>query len=126
MTITDLTADTTYYFKVQARNSKGYGPMSPMKIYKTHKKDVTVTTPISTQQIPVDSESDVGTIPARFIIPPQTKFRRVYKGVSLSVGWSVSPSVCPHHGFRTITRVWNEVKVAGGSINHLYSLTLKM
>ena len=37
MTITDLTADTTYYFKVQARNSKGYGPMSPMTIYKTPK-----------------------------------------------------------------------------------------
>ncbi|KAL4216343.1 putative aminophospholipid-translocase [Mactra antiquata] len=37
MTITDLTADTTYYFKVQARNNKGYGPMSPTKIYKTPK-----------------------------------------------------------------------------------------
>jgi neogenin len=39
MTITDLTADTTYYFKVQARNSKGYGPMSPTKIYKTPKSE---------------------------------------------------------------------------------------
>ncbi|XP_053387197.1 neogenin-like [Mercenaria mercenaria] len=37
MTITDLTADTVYYFKVQARNSKGYGPMSPTKIYRTPK-----------------------------------------------------------------------------------------
>lgn len=37
LTITDLTPDTTYYFKVQARNSKGYGPTSPVKIYKTPK-----------------------------------------------------------------------------------------
>ena len=37
MTITELTPDTTYFFKVQARNSKGYGPMSPTKIYKTPK-----------------------------------------------------------------------------------------
>lgn len=27
-TIKGLTPSTTYYFKVQARNSKGYGPMS--------------------------------------------------------------------------------------------------
>ena len=32
-----LTPDTTYYFKVQARNSKGYGPISPTVIYKTPK-----------------------------------------------------------------------------------------
>ena len=37
MTITDLTEDTTYYFKVQARNSKGYGPMSSTVFYKTPK-----------------------------------------------------------------------------------------
>ncbi|XP_052785952.1 neogenin-like isoform X3 [Mya arenaria] len=40
LTITELTPDTTYYFKVQARNSKGYGPMSPTKIYKTPKVSV--------------------------------------------------------------------------------------
>ena len=37
MTITDLTEHTTYYFKVQARNSKGYGPMSSTVFYKTPK-----------------------------------------------------------------------------------------
>ncbi|XP_046562844.1 LOW QUALITY PROTEIN: neogenin-like [Haliotis rubra] len=37
--ISDLTPDTTYYFKVQARNRKGYGPMSETKIYKTPKID---------------------------------------------------------------------------------------
>ena len=37
MTITDLTEDTTYYFKVQARNGKGYGPMSSTVFYKTPK-----------------------------------------------------------------------------------------
>ena len=34
-TIRDLTPQTTYYFKVQARNSKGYGPMSPTVIFRT-------------------------------------------------------------------------------------------
>ena len=32
-----LTPETTYYFKVQARNSKGYGPMSPTVIFATPK-----------------------------------------------------------------------------------------
>ncbi|XP_041356167.1 neogenin-like isoform X3 [Gigantopelta aegis] len=35
--ISDLTPDTTYFFKVQARNRKGYGPMSKTVIYKTPK-----------------------------------------------------------------------------------------
>lgn len=39
--IKGLTPDTTYYFKVQARNSKGYGPISPTVIYKTPKSDGT-------------------------------------------------------------------------------------
>ncbi|KAK3094564.1 hypothetical protein FSP39_003463 [Pinctada imbricata] len=34
-TIRHLTLDTTYYFKVQARNSKGYGPSSQTIMYKT-------------------------------------------------------------------------------------------
>ncbi|XP_052264335.1 neogenin-like isoform X3 [Dreissena polymorpha] len=42
MTITDLTPDTTYYFKVQARNSKGYGPMSQTRFYKTPKAIVDI------------------------------------------------------------------------------------
>ena len=33
--IRELTPDTTYYFKVQARNRKGYGPMSPTVIFRT-------------------------------------------------------------------------------------------
>ncbi|XP_033725655.1 neogenin-like isoform X3 [Pecten maximus] len=40
-TVKGLTPDTTYYFKIQARNSKGYGPMSSTIIYKTPAKDGT-------------------------------------------------------------------------------------
>ncbi|KAK3580125.1 hypothetical protein CHS0354_034065 [Potamilus streckersoni] len=36
-TIRDLTQDTTYYFKVQARNKMGYGPISSTVYYKTPK-----------------------------------------------------------------------------------------
>ena len=36
-TIRDLTPETTYYFKVQARNSVGYGPLSPTIIFRTPK-----------------------------------------------------------------------------------------
>ena len=32
-TIHDLQPDTTYYFKVAARNKAGYGPLSPTVIY---------------------------------------------------------------------------------------------
>ena len=38
-TIRDLSSETTYYFKVQARNSKGYGPMSPTVIFRTPSSD---------------------------------------------------------------------------------------
>ncbi|KAJ8311643.1 hypothetical protein KUTeg_010998 [Tegillarca granosa] len=40
-TISGLTVDTTYYFKVQARNNQGYGPVSNIIIYKTPKGDGT-------------------------------------------------------------------------------------
>jgi len=33
--IRSLEPDTKYYFKIQARNSKGYGPQSPVVTYKT-------------------------------------------------------------------------------------------
>ena len=33
--IRDLSLETTYYFKVQARNSVGNGPMSPTVIFRT-------------------------------------------------------------------------------------------
>ena len=39
-TIRHLTPDTTYYFKVKARNSKGYGPSSQTVIYHTPKSKV--------------------------------------------------------------------------------------
>ncbi|KAM9461506.1 neogenin 1a isoform 1-T1 [Clarias gariepinus] len=35
--IQELTLDTTYYFKIQARNSKGMGPMSEAAQFRTHK-----------------------------------------------------------------------------------------
>ena len=34
-TIRDLSYDVTYYFKVNARNAMGYGPMSPTVIFRT-------------------------------------------------------------------------------------------
>ncbi len=37
VTIVDLSPETTYYFKVQARNSVGSGPSSPTVIYRTPK-----------------------------------------------------------------------------------------
>ena len=33
--IDNLSPETTYYFKIQARNSKGYGPVSPTAIFLT-------------------------------------------------------------------------------------------
>uniref|UniRef100_A0A672LBM0 Neogenin-like n=1 Tax=Sinocyclocheilus grahami TaxID=75366 RepID=A0A672LBM0_SINGR len=36
--IQDLTLDTTYYFKIQARNSKGMGPMSDAAQFRTPKE----------------------------------------------------------------------------------------
>lgn len=35
--IQELTLDTTYYFKIQARNSKGMGPMSEAVHFRTPK-----------------------------------------------------------------------------------------
>lgn len=35
--IQELTLDTTYYFKIQARNSKGMGPMSDAVLFRTPK-----------------------------------------------------------------------------------------
>lgn len=33
--IRGLTPNTTYYFKIQARNNKGYGPLSSMVVFRT-------------------------------------------------------------------------------------------
>lgn len=35
VTIRDLTPETTYYFRIRARNSVGQGPMSPTVIFRT-------------------------------------------------------------------------------------------
>ncbi|XP_024152166.1 neogenin 1a isoform X5 [Oryzias melastigma] len=37
--IQELTLDTTYYFKIQARNSKGMGPMSDAVLFRTPKAE---------------------------------------------------------------------------------------
>ena len=37
MTLTDLAEDTNYYFKVQALDKSGYGPMSSMLVFRTPK-----------------------------------------------------------------------------------------
>jgi len=36
-TVRDLTSDTTYYFKIQARNAVGAGPMAPTVMFRTLK-----------------------------------------------------------------------------------------
>lgn len=38
-TINDLIPDTNYFFKMQAINEKGYGPVSEVKRYRTPKAD---------------------------------------------------------------------------------------
>uniref|UniRef100_A0A8C8E236 Neogenin 1 n=1 Tax=Oryzias sinensis TaxID=183150 RepID=A0A8C8E236_9TELE len=38
--IQELTLDTTYYFKIQARNSKGMGPMSDAVLFRTPKSNL--------------------------------------------------------------------------------------
>ncbi|XP_070178153.1 neogenin-like isoform X2 [Littorina saxatilis] len=53
-----LTADTTYYFKVQARNSKGYGPMSRIVQYSTP----------SVEQTGSATQEDAGGLPMNMII----------------------------------------------------------
>uniref|UniRef100_W5LIV1 Neogenin 1 n=1 Tax=Astyanax mexicanus TaxID=7994 RepID=W5LIV1_ASTMX len=42
--IQELTLDTTYYFKIQARNSKGMGPLSDTVQFRTLKGELTSTT----------------------------------------------------------------------------------
>ncbi len=41
-TIKGLSPETTYFFKVQARNNKGYGPSSPTVIFRTPKCEFTI------------------------------------------------------------------------------------
>jgi hypothetical protein len=41
--IQELTLDTAYYFKIQARNSKGMGPMSEAVQFRTPKSKEEVT-----------------------------------------------------------------------------------
>ena len=56
-TIKRLTLSTTYYFKVQARNSKGYGPLSETVIYKTPQGKISVCTEgLKTIGFPIDRE----------------------------------------------------------------------
>jgi len=37
-TIRELSPRTTYYFKTQARNNAGYGPVSPTVIFRTPRR----------------------------------------------------------------------------------------
>src|ERR1043165_4281296 len=39
VTIKDLSLETTYYFKVQARNNIGYGPTSPTIVFRTPRSE---------------------------------------------------------------------------------------
>ncbi|XP_071140063.1 neogenin-like isoform X13 [Mytilus edulis] len=70
-TIKGLTPDTTYYFKMQTRNSKGYGPISPTVIYKTPKSDGTGGGKIN-PEYPPDFENQFNTdnFPPKDYFPP--------------------------------------------------------
>ncbi|XP_056003789.1 neogenin-like isoform X3 [Ostrea edulis] len=70
-TIKRLTPSTTYYFKVQARNSKGYGPLSETVIYKTPKADGSGGGQIDPDYPPVGVGDDK--IPPHDIIPQSPK-----------------------------------------------------
>ena len=39
VTVDNLTPETLYYFKVQARNKQGYGPMSSTELFQTPKSE---------------------------------------------------------------------------------------
>ncbi|XP_058484510.1 neogenin 1a isoform X3 [Solea solea] len=59
--IQDLTLDTTYYFKIQARNSKGMGPMSDAVNFRTPKTSNLPSKPgPSGNQQPPDPGTSVG------------------------------------------------------------------
>lgn len=45
--IRDLTPETTYYFKIRARNSVGHGPMSPTVIFRTPRSRCNVSPSLS-------------------------------------------------------------------------------
>lgn len=45
--IQELTLDTTYYFKIQARNSKGMGPMSEAVHFRTPKSKLEDKHPVN-------------------------------------------------------------------------------
>ena len=61
--ISQLAADTRYYFKIQARNSKGYGPLSPVVQFRTRSGGVTAT-----------SQSDGGRDQQGSGIPPNAQY----------------------------------------------------
>ncbi|XP_052084444.1 neogenin-like isoform X7 [Mytilus californianus] len=70
-TIKGLTPDTTYYFKMQTRNSKGYGPISPTVIYKTPKSDGTGGGKINPEYPPdFDTQFNPKDFPAKDYFPP--------------------------------------------------------
>ncbi|XP_036362516.1 neogenin-like isoform X9 [Octopus sinensis] len=70
-TIKDLTPDTTYFFKMQARNNKGYGPMSPTVVYRTSKADGTGGGLVQVPDLPPDIQQfDFKYKPGRSFLPP--------------------------------------------------------
>ncbi|XP_069480708.1 neogenin isoform X3 [Ambystoma mexicanum] len=64
--IQELTLDTAYFFKIQARNSKGMGPMSEAAQFRTPKAE-------SSDKMPNDQASG---LPGRGIRPPDVGFDR--------------------------------------------------
>lgn len=71
--IQELTLDTTYYFKIQARNSKGMGPMSEAVQFRTPKTE-------SSDKMANDQASNLppkpglpGSQPPRDPVPPRIK-----------------------------------------------------
>ena len=65
--ISQLKADTRYYFKIQARNSKGYGPNSPTVQYRTRYGGVAATSQSGEGQLGQRDQQGSG-------IPPNAQY----------------------------------------------------
>ncbi|XP_038602086.1 neogenin isoform X5 [Tachyglossus aculeatus] len=79
--IQELTLDTPYYFKIQARNSKGMGPMSEAVQFRTPKAD-------SSDKMPNDQASGS---PGKGNRPPDTDYKAPMGGNNSPHGSPTSP-----------------------------------
>jgi neogenin len=98
VTIRGLSTETTYYFKVQARNNAGYGPMSPTVIFRTPRFD-------GSGGGLIEMPDDYGRTNA-----PRPSARDYGDGRLLSAGMTSAPAV----GGISSTLLWIIISVIGG------------